>query len=131
MAQNPPIITDKGCYLLAEFSEQFSVASGKQCIDSMVEACDDRGCSKVLLDCRNISGAMPVADRFQVAMYGATKRRQIRQLALLNREDVMLPDNFVENVAVNRGMNMKIFTDLDEAVLWLTKSASDRQDAGK
>ncbi|MCP4391444.1 MAG: hypothetical protein GY802_24335 [Gammaproteobacteria bacterium] len=106
MAQNPSTIADKGSYLLVEFSEQFSVASGKQCIDSMVEAGDDHGCSKVSLDCRNITGEMPVSDRFQVAAYGASKRQQIRRLALLNREDVMLPDNFVENVAVNRGMNM-------------------------
>jgi len=46
---------------------------------------------------------MPIMDRFEVAEYGATKRQELRQLALVNRRDVVLPDNFVENVAVNRG----------------------------
>jgi hypothetical protein len=36
---------------------------------------------------------------------------------------MVLPDNFVENVAVNRGMIMKIFTDFDEAEAWLTVSS--------
>lgn len=31
----------------------------------------------------------------------------------------MFPDNFVENVAVNRGINLKIFTDLEKAIDWL------------
>lgn len=43
----------------------------------------------------------------------------IAKLAMLNRPDVILPDNFVENVAVNRGANVKVFTDLENAVRWL------------
>jgi hypothetical protein len=31
----------------------------------------------------------------------------------------MFPDNFVENVAVNRGINLKLFTDVDKAIVWL------------
>ena len=63
-------------------------------------------------------------DRFQVAEYGATKRQQLQQLALLASKDVVRPDNYVENVAVNRGMNMKIFTDFDIAVWWLSQSTT-------
>jgi hypothetical protein len=123
-------ITDKRSYLLVEFFGEFSVEAGKQCVDRMAEACEEQGRSKVLFDCRRISGNMPVMDRFEVVEYGATKLLKLIQLALLNREDVVLPDNFVENVAVNRGMNMKIFTDFDEAELWLSKSTPNKPDAG-
>ena len=34
----------------------------------------------------------------------------------------VVPDNFVENVARNRGLNLSVFTDFDEAVTWLTES---------
>lgn len=37
----------------------------------------------------------------------------------------MLPDNFVENVAVNRGINLKIFTDANEAIDWLKDKSSN------
>jgi hypothetical protein len=123
-------VLDKGSYLLVEFFGEFSVEAGKQCVDRMAEACETHSRSKVLLDCRRMTGNMPVVDRFNVAEYGATKRRQLGRLALLNREDVVLPDNFVEHVAVNRGMDMKIFTDFDEAELWLSKSAPNKPDAG-
>ena len=115
-------IQDKGSYLLVEFFGEFSVESGKFCVDRMAEACEKYRHSKVLLDCRKMTGYMPVFDRFEVAVYGTTKRQQLGRLALLNREDVMLPDNFVENVAVNRGLNMSIFTDFSLAETWLAKT---------
>jgi hypothetical protein len=112
-------IIDQGEYLLAEFSGDFSVEAGKQCIDAMTNASLEKHKSKVLLDCRKISGHMPVIDRFEVAAYAATTRKVIARLAMLNRPDVILPDNFVENVAVNRGANVKVFTDFENAVRWL------------
>jgi hypothetical protein len=130
MASESMSISDKGSYLLVEFFGRFSVEAGKQCVDEMVEASQKNDRSKVLLDCRRMTGSMPVIDRFEVAEYGAIKGRVLMQLALLNREDVVLPDNFVENVAVNRGMRMKVFTDFDEAVLWLTSLAPNKPHAG-
>jgi hypothetical protein len=112
-------IADRGEYLLVEFSGALCVEAGKQCIDAMTEAAREKHRSKVLLDCRKISGAMPVMERFEVAAYSATTRAAIAKLAMLNRPDVVLPDNFVENVAVNRGANVKVFTDPESAVRWL------------
>jgi len=123
---DPLRIDDKGTYLLVEFFGEFGVEAGKRCVDRMVEACVTHKRSKVLLDCRRMTGNMPVLDRFQVAEYGATRGRQFMRLALLNRENVLLPDNFVENVAVNRGMDMKIFTDYNEAERWLSRPAPDK-----
>jgi len=129
VAPEPVSIIDKGAYLLVEFLGEFSVEAGKQCVDKMAEACEKHRRLEVLLDCRRMTGNMSVFDRFQVAEYGATKRRQIPRLAILNREDVVLPDKFVENVSVNRGFVVKIFTDLDEAELWLSLSAPNKPDA--
>jgi len=123
MADEPLSILDKGPYLLVEFFGEFSAAAGKRCVDTMVAACEQHGRSKVLLDCRRMTGDMPITARFEVAEYGASKRDRLRRFALLGREDMVLPANFVENVAVNRGMIMKIFTDFDEAEAWLTMSS--------
>jgi hypothetical protein len=131
MAQEPLSITDRESFLLVEFSGRFSVEAGKQCVDRMAEASVRLGRPKVLLDCRRMTGDLSVFARFQVADYGATKRHQLRQFALLGREDVVLPDKFAENVAVNRGMNMKVFTDFDEAVLWLSQPTPNETDASE
>jgi hypothetical protein len=128
MEPEPLSIIDKGSYLLVEFFGEFSVNAGKQCVDRMVEACEKHRRSRVLLDCRRMTGKLGVFDRFEVTEYGASKRDQLMRFALLNRKDVVLPDNFVENVAVNRGMNMKVFTDFDEAEHWLTRSFPNTPD---
>jgi hypothetical protein len=114
-------ISDRGTFILVDFFGEFNVEAGKQCVDRMTEACQEYGRSRVLLDCRKMTGEMPIFSRFQVAEYGASKRYTIAQMALVVRPEIVLPDNFVENVAVNRGMNMKLFTDIDKAEAWLSE----------
>lgn len=116
---NSLTIVDQGEYLLVEFCGDFSVEAGKRCIDAMTDASLAMERSKVLLDCRKISGEMPIIDRFAVASYAEKTRDVIARLAMVNRPDVVLPDNFVENVARNRGANVRVFTEFETAVRWL------------
>jgi hypothetical protein len=119
VADDPLRITDQGDFILVEYSGEFSVAACKACIDQMVAACEQFGRSRVLLDCRRIQGPLPTFDRFQVAVYGSSKRQQIERLALVRDPENSPPDNLVEDVSVNRGFNLKAFTDLAAATAWL------------
>ena len=74
---------------------------------------------KAFLDCRNMTGEIKIFESFNVAEYGVKMIGIISKTALVGREDQMLPDNFVENVAVNRGVNLKIFTEIEKAIDWL------------
>ena len=112
-------ISDRGEYVLTEFSGTFSVDEGKRCIDAMTAAARDTHRPKALFDCREMTGPLPIGARFAVAEYAAITRGVISKIAMVAREDVVLPDNFVENVAVNRGVNLRIFTDYDAAERWL------------
>ena len=112
-------IIQKETYIHFDFTGDFSEVMGKQCIDAMIEACSQVQLSKALLDCRNMTGEIQIFDSFMVVKYAVKMRGIISQTALVGREDQMFPDNFVENVAVNRGVNLKIFTDADEAIDWL------------
>jgi len=108
-------------YIRIVFTAEFSEAAGKQCVDAMVETCRQLQVSKALLDCRKMTGAIKILESFNVVTYGGKMRGLLSKLALVGREDQMLPDNFVENVAVNRGINLRLFTDLEEAIDWLKK----------
>ncbi len=44
------------------------------------------------------------------------------RIAVIYRDEEGDRFRFIENVSVNRGGNMKIFTDADEAIDWLTSS---------
>ena len=112
------IIQRKG-YVLFEFTGEFSQEAGKLVIDAMVEACSQSQISRALLDCRNMAGEIQILEGFMVAEYGVKMIGFISKFALVGREDHMFPDNFVENVAVNRGINLKLFTDIEKAIFWL------------
>ncbi len=55
-----------------------------------------------------------------MAEYGANVIQHLK-VAMLAREDHILPDRFFENAAVNRGVSVKLFTDADKAIGWLQK----------
>ena len=112
-------IIQKEAYVRFDFTGDFSEVVGKQCIDAMVEAWSQVQISKALLDCRSMTGEIQTFESFNVAKYGVNMIGIISKTALVGREDQMLPDNFVENVAVNRGVDLKIFTDIEEAIAWL------------
>ena len=112
-------IVQREGYLLFDFTGEFSQEAGKQCIDAMVEVCTQAQISRALLDCRNMTGEIQILESFMVAEYGVKMIGSISKFALVGREDQMFPDNFVENVAVNRGINLKLFTDIEKAVNWL------------
>lgn len=106
-------------YNYFEFTGEFNLETGKQCINAMVEVCSQSQISKALLDCRKMAGEIEIMESFMVAKYGVRMIGSISKFAIVGREDQMFPDNFVENVAVNRGVNLKLFTDLERAVDWL------------
>lgn len=112
-------IIQKEAYVRFDYTGEFSQAAGKQCVDAMVEACSQLQLSKALLDCRKMTGEIQILESFVIAEYGVKMRSILSKTALIGREDQMLSDNFVENVAVNRGVNLKIFTDIEEAIAWL------------
>jgi len=112
-------ISDRGEYLLTEFFGAFSIEEGKRCIDAMAAAARESGRKRAMIDCRRMKGDLPIAARFEVAEYSATTRDVISKIALISRPDIALPDRFVENVAVNRGVNLRTFVDVGEAERWL------------
>ena len=106
-------------YVRFNYTGEFSPTAGNQVIDAMIEACSRLQRSKALLDCRKMAGEIKTLESFMVADYGGKMRGFLSKMALVGREDQMLLDSFVENVAVNRGVNLKIFTDFEEALAWL------------
>ena len=112
-------IIQKETYIYFDFTAEFSEVAGKQCVDAMVETCRQLQVSKALLDCRKMTGEIKILESFNVVTYGGKMRGLLSKLALVGRGDQMFPDKFVENVAVNRGINLRLFTDLEEAIDWL------------
>lgn len=110
-----------GDYLHITFSGPFSIAAAKKSVDEMVAACAREDCRKVLFDCRPMTGVLQVLDRFDMGEYGALTIPHAIKIAMLGREDQILPDRFFETVAQNRGLLLALFSEVSKAVEWLKK----------
>ena len=112
-------ITPTEHYLLVEFTGQFEVDSAKRSVDALVESCIKTKNPKVLFDIRSMTGDLSTLDRYRVGQYGSDTITRTTRFAMLARADQVSPDKFFENIAVNRGLNLKVFTNIDETVAWL------------
>jgi hypothetical protein len=112
-------ITPEGSYIYCDYTGEFSVDMGMECIDALVEACVKHECYKAILDCSHMSGEMGIFQRFQVIQHAEVTRDIALKTAILARDEQVLPDKFAETVAINRGINLRVFTDIDAAKRWL------------
>ena len=119
MSENIEIVLTED-YLLVTLSGAFSTAAAMKSVDALKEVCGKAGsCTKVLFDLRVMTGEMPIFDKYKIGQYGAELLPGTIRIAMLGREDQIAPDKFFENVAVNRGLTLKVFTDKQEALAWL------------
>ena len=81
---------------------------------------------KILIDVRNIKGTIPFIDRFQFAENLANYKAEhalakVNKIAVVGYEPIIHKDKFGETVAVNRGVNARTFTEMSNALIWLTE----------
>lgn len=82
---------------------------------------------KILVDITKVTGNVPFFERFQyaeaLAQYKAKHAlTEVSKIALLGKEPLVDKKRFGETVAVNRGVNIKVFTELNDALIWLNET---------
>jgi hypothetical protein len=108
----------------------FSLEHAKNKYVEMLEAIAPLKIEKVLYDGRKIIGNPRVMERFYYGEFAADKVRQYItkgipstiKLAYVLREPVLDSERFGETVAVNRGLNCKVFKQVGAARIWLGAS---------
>ena len=88
-----------------------------------------RATTKVLVDCLQMDGSPTVIERYGLAEYLAhelidhlSSRKRFPRLAFLGKEPLVDPNRLGEIVATNRGVQMKVVEQMEEAVKWLKDS---------
>lgn len=106
----------------------FSIAAAFSRFLETLDAVERTGARKILVDGRSVSGNPDTIERFiygefaakAVARYmmkGAARR--MPQFAYVLHIPMRDPNRFGETVAVNRGMWIRVFGSVDEALEWL------------
>ena len=105
---------------------EFSLEEAKGAFVEMLAAVAQHRAEKVLLDARNVKGKPEDIERFYYGEFAANETRRlvieqriVPRFAYVIHEPLRDPQRFGETVAVNRGMNIKVFENLEGAFEWL------------
>ena len=108
-------------YLLVEINESYSLDRYLSIIREIANICNSAGLKKVLIDFSQVDANPSIMDRYTLGSEIARVWKFKIQGAGIGRRETI---NFmIENVAVNRGANVKGFTAKADALKWLGISA--------
>jgi hypothetical protein len=112
--------------LKVEANGEFSLEEAKRAFLEMLRTVDQYQAEKVLFDGRNVKGKPGAFERFLYGKFAAQETmRLVHQNGIVPRfayvilEPLRDPARYGETVAVNRGMNVKVFETPEEALEWL------------
>jgi hypothetical protein len=104
-------------------------AAGERTLDNILAITHEimaayarHGIPKVLVDVREIEGALSTMEGFELPTEHFQKirdQRILQKAAIVDRKENEERFRFFQTVAENRGFNLRVFTDVDEATSWL------------
>lgn len=119
------VVSGKGL-LSVVVTGEFSFTEAKNSFLDIVDAVAQNRSEKVLFDGRQITGNPEVIERFIYGQFTAETCRNVLyrmelypNFAYVLEKPVLDPGRFGEMVAANRGMLVKAFESLEEALGWL------------
>jgi len=113
---------------------EFSLEEAQSTFLELREAVKNAGCVKILFDGRELIGDPMIVERFYYGEFCANAVEKMvnegwygitPQFAYVMHEPVLDPLRLGETVALNRGMNVKAFSNTKEAMRWLSATRSD------
>jgi hypothetical protein len=111
------MIENKGEYLYVERTEPYELNSFIGLMKEVAGACRQQNVRKVLVNIRAMPGKIKFAERFQVGAEGAEIFRGVAKVGIVDRKEEI--NWFAETVSVNRGADVRIFADIEDAMEWL------------
>ena len=86
----------------------------------LIEACEQANCRIVLIDLRELQVDIDTLEIFRAGVDAALVSRLGLRLAFVAREETL--DPFFEDVVTNRGARVEVFTEMDDALKWVSGS---------
>jgi hypothetical protein len=110
---------EAGC-LIATPAGHWLLEHKEEAIKAVAEAVKARPVRAVLVDLRGLTAGLTFMDRYQL---GSLAGRYLAGIPLgtLMEPSQIDPSGLGKLVAANRGVNLEIFTDLEEATRWLRR----------
>jgi hypothetical protein len=109
-------------YLYISVTGENTVANVRRILGDVIAACVQHGCARVLLEEYLTGQSLGTVEAFEIVSEGSvTAGSIVRQVAYVdtNLEHDSSLLEFIETVAVNRGVHVRVFATVREAEAWL------------
>lgn len=91
----------------------------KQYGQAIIQACTAKNYTCVLCDERDLEYRLSTLDTFESARFLADRAPKLAKIAIVCNERFIRDGRFWETVAVNRGLTVRVFKDMESAYQWL------------
>jgi hypothetical protein len=121
MPESVALVEREG-YLEARLTGSYALERFKRQIAFILQACKDRGFNRLLTDVVDLTDFAVIStfDRFEIATHAAAIGKNLIAVAMVGLPNQFDPERFGAQVAQNRGMKVRMFTDPKAALDWLT-----------
>ena len=109
-------------YLHISVRGENTVANVRRVLRDVLQACGDHGCRRVLLEEHLTGPSLGTVEVFEIVAEGShVAGSALEQIAYVdtNPEHDASQLEFIETVAVNRGVKVRVFATVAEAEVWL------------
>ncbi len=111
------LIERRNGYLYVEYSEPYQFNKLIEMMHEVLAVCEKESYQKFLVDISKMEGKVAPMERFELAVKGASLFQYKGKYAFVYRKEEI--NRFAETVGVNRGLNARIFSDMNDAMKWL------------
>jgi hypothetical protein len=117
----------EGPLFYVSLSGEMNGRAAEKAYRKVLRECVGAGCSKMLIDCRALSGELSTTDRYSLGKVVADENASVAareagrhvRVALVGTPPLIDRDRFGETVAINRGAAVKVTYDLASAYRFL------------
>ena len=113
-------------YLAVAVKGEWNLSDVKELIDALVTEVKQRGQAHLFVDASNLSGNPEELDRFLLGEHVAVALRHV-ELAVVYRADLI--NKLFQHTATNRGGQVLVVADQQEALAWLLAGTPLQADA--
>jgi hypothetical protein len=109
-------------YFTGEGAEE-GLEENRRILKMVVQACEEHNCRLVLLDDRRVQYTISIISLYELARSYKEVNifRQISKVALVSDLQYKEDNDFFETTSQNRGLNLRVFYDIEQAEAWLGK----------
>ena len=112
-------VKDKG-YIHLRHSEEMTLSAIQGSQEGLLNLIQSHACNRILVELEKVDKLISTFEQYEFLLSSSKLLPDMVKIAVLVPPGLFMETRFSENVATNRGINYRVFSEKTHAVEWLT-----------